>query len=143
MKKTHERNVLMWLIAIAIGSCGCSAYRNSTGPSEGYASAIVMNECNKLGITAKIRYSDERRFVDGASYGSPGEKLTAAMWARIGKNEVVIWSRLAEDPETYDRAVLYAYARHECCHLKMGYGDHTVNVEVLADQCVVDNWSSQ
>lgn len=119
---------------------GCSGYRNSTGPSEGYASAIVMNECNKLDITVKIRYSDEIRFVDGAPYGRPGETLTAAMWARIGKDEVVIWVEVAENPEIYSRVILYAYAQHECCHLKMGYGDYTINVEELANQCVADNF---
>ncbi len=143
MGKTHERNVLMWLIAIAMGSCGCSVYHNSTGPTEFNVAAIVMTECNKLGITVKVRYTDERRFVDGAPYGRPGEMLTAAYWARIGKNEIVIWSEVAEHPEIYTRDLLYAYARHECCHLKMGYGDRTINVEDLANQCVVDNWGPQ
>ena len=100
--------------------------------------AIVMNECNKLGIAVKVLYSDEERSMDGAPYGRPGETLTAAMWARIGKNEIVIWSKIIEDPETYTREVIYDYAQHECCHLKMGYGDYSINVEDLANQCVVD-----
>jgi len=154
---THERNVLMWLagklykirwprfafwvsMVILYSILGCQNYRNSTGPSEFNIAAIVMNECNKLSITAVIRYSDEVRLIDGTPYGRPGETLTAAMWAAISKNEVVIWSRLAEDPERYDRDLLFAFARHECCHLKMGYGDYSINVEDLANQCVVDNW---
>ncbi len=136
----HERNVLMWLIAIAIGSCGCSSlYRNSTGPTEFNVAAIVMNECNKLGITVKIRYTDERRLVDGTPYGRPGEKLTAVMWARIYSNEVVIWSGVSRDPEGHPRDILFDLARHECCHLKIGYGN-LYDIEEIANQCVVDNF---
>lgn len=138
-RKTHERNVLMWLIAIIMGSCGCSLYRNSTGPTEFNVVAIVMNECRKVGIDVKVRYSDKSRLVDGAPYGRPGELLTGMMWAIIDKNEIVIWSEIIEDPEEYDRDLLYAYAQHECCHLKMGYGDYS-DVEGLAEQCVAENF---
>ena len=119
---------------------GCSGYRNPAGPTEFNAAAIVMTECNKLGITVKVRYTDKPRSIDGAPYGRPGETLTAAYWARIGKNEIVIWSEVAEHPEIYTRDLLYAYAQHECCHLKMGYGDYSINVDDLANQCMVDNF---
>jgi hypothetical protein len=117
----RQYQTIRWAVLFAVlasfllSGCG-SFYHFPAAPSEMTIASIVMNECQKIGITAQVVYVDEQAWVDGGPYGMPGISLPIAMGA-VRPDMVKVYLEAMQAP--HDRLV--GYARHECCHLKLNH----------------------
>jgi hypothetical protein len=104
------------------------------------AVSLVISRCNEIGVKVnpeithdvqctpvEVGYEDTLSFDD--VWCPSTTQVPAAMWASNGT--VWIWD---QSVEMYSQEKLDAYARHECCHLKL---HHTSNpaFEADADAC--------
>ena len=108
---SHERNVLVWLIAIAIGSCGCglSRWEESVHPAqtenEFYIEGRTWIEVDDLGVRI-----DSVNFTSGGGGGWDG-------WVHGGE----IWYHDEwVNHEGRTKRDMRELARHEVCHISKG-----------------------
>lgn len=124
--KTHERNVLVWLVArpkrvailtsilFLLAAVGC-APDMLTSPSEYNAKQLqaeAFAHCfaAELGWTVKVHFTDEHRQVDGND---------CAGWATCPGQDIWIWNGWLLGSERYPpapREWMRDIAAHEVCH---------------------------
>jgi hypothetical protein len=105
------------------------------------AVSIVISRCNEIGIKVnpkvthdvlcvpvEVGYEDTLSFDD--VWCPSTTQVPAAMWASNGT--VWIWN---QSVEMYSHERLDAYARHECCHLKLHHTYSDPKFEAEADTC--------
>lgn len=113
---------------------GCSTYDlvDPSDTQEMWAASFVMARCADLGIDAIAVYSDDTYIVDGTIYGFDGPAQAAA-WA-LSDRRVAIYRK---ELPGWTHENLNNIAKHECCHLKMGYSSSgCAATEELAFDCV-------
>lgn len=71
--RTHERNVLMWLLALLLGGCGVSPTAPTPEPDP-RAERLAACYAAHLGVSLTVVYESSPRECDGAlAWGAYGE----------------------------------------------------------------------
>ena len=115
-------------VICALTGCGSGA-DSPTNSDEQWLYSVIYNECKKVGITPEIKFKDEDRPHSGGS-----QVCMAA-----AHNTVWVYP-ICQD--LIPGQGIFAYARHECCHLFLGHvgqldgSPEFYQQEVDAETCV-------
>ena len=93
---------------------------------------IVKDRCAELGLYPWVTITEEVWLVTYLDR----EPVPAAMWTSVSWNEIYVWAEILH----YDNDLIDAYARHECCHIKLGHKRGTIENEREADQCAREQY---
>jgi hypothetical protein len=111
--RTHERNVLVWLVALVMGCCGCGA--GVTGPTTELEEVFAeIAQCYadqlQLGPITFATFEDAKPYCPKRG---PCGYVACNAWP--GARHLECWSSWVNDPDSVRD--FHNYAAHEVCHL--------------------------